>query len=404
MRIYADHNATTPTHPDVVQKMLPFYNEAYGNPSSIHSFGQQARRAVDQARREVASSVGAFEDEMIFVSGGTEANNLAIGGSVAAALRRRVGAERSQVITSAIEHPAVLEAVRELQYKGVDTHVLGVSEQGVVDPREILSTLNERTVLVSIMLANNDVGTIQPVKDIGKVVREHGILMHCDAVQALGKMPIDVDELGVDLLSLSAHKVFGPKGVGALYVRRGTEICPQVGGGGQEMRVRPGTENVPGIVGFGAACALVDRYDRENALRVRSYFEDQVRAKITGVTVNAADAPRLVNTVNLTIDRVQGASAVIGLDLAGIAVSAGPACASGLAQPSHVLSAMGKSIDEALCSLRFSFGPSTTRHDVDQIIDRLAETACSLRGVADVGSEAERFGRQKPGSPRRKGT
>lgn len=380
-RVYLDHAATTPVHPEVAEAMARCLAETFGNPSSIHGFGREARKAVEQAREQVAALIGARSQEIVFTSGGTEADNLAILG--AARARRDRG---SHLITSAVEHHAVLHACDHLaKREGFRVTVLPVDRAGRVDPDDLRRAMTPETVLVSIMLANNEVGTIQPVRELAAVAREGGALFHTDAVQGAGQIPVNVDELGVDLLSLSAHKFYGPKGVGALYVRRGTRLAPLMHGGGQERRLRPGTQNVPGIVGLGRAAELAGREMEErvrHAQRLRDRLQAGLLERIPDVAVNGHPERRLPGILNVSIRGLEGESILLNLDLKGIAASSGSACAAGSTEPSHVLRAMG--LEPALLhgALRFGFGRGNTEEDVDRVLAILPGIVERLRSMA----------------------
>jgi cysteine desulfurase len=380
--VYLDHNATTPLDPEV-RAELDAANDVFGNPSSVHAAGQAARRVVDVARARVARLVGARPEEVVFTGGGTEADNLAVLGA-AAAMR---AAGRPGVLASAIEHQAVLNPCRSLGTAGVPFATLPVDGEGVLHlgSLEAAITSGAPIGLVSVMLANNDTGAIQPVAEVAARARPRGIVVHTDAVQAAGKVPIDLAALGADLLSLSAHKIGGPKGVGALVVRRGTPIDPIAFGGHQERGLRPGTENVPAIAGFGRACALAaDRLaadaDRVRALRDR--LEAAVVAEVSDTLINSAGAPRLPNTSNFAFAGIEGELLAIHMDLLGIAVSTGAACATGDREPSHVLIAMGRTPDEARSTLRVSLGRATTEDEVDRAAEAIAASVAQMRGAA----------------------
>ena len=384
-RVYLDHNATTPVDPEVFEAMVPFLREKWGNPSSIHGLGSQARAPLEAARRVVAQTLNCTARRIVFTSGGSEANNLALWGTM-----RRLGRPGGHLVTSAIEHPAVLTACRALQEQGCDLTVLPVNGRGLVDPQGLRRAIRPDTVLVSVMLANNETGAIQPVAELAAIAREHGIVFHCDAVQALGKIPLDVEELGVDLLSLSAHKAHGPKGVGALYVRKGSEPAPLIYGGGQEHGLRSGTENVAGIVGFGKACELALRRLNHGAMKEVARLRDRLEAGIHGLLPRARclgpPEQRLPNTLNLTLPEIRGESLVLHLDRKGICFSSGSACKSGNPEPSHALLAMGLSTEEAHCAVRFSLGTGTTEEEIDttlECLDRtLRETRTAVRFVS----------------------
>ena len=380
-RIYLDHNATTPIDPAVLAEMEPYFRQGFGNPSSIHWFGQQALRAIDRAREQVAALLGADPSEMVFVSGGTEADNHALQGAV-----RRHGEARCHVITSAIEHQAVLNTCQFLEGFDCELTYLPPDRSGIVAPAELAEALTPDTILISIMLANNEVGTIQPIREISRVARGKGVLVHTDAVQAIGKIPVQVDELAIDLLSLSGHKIYGPKGIGALYIRKGTKISPIIFGGHHERHRRAGTENVAAIVGLGAACELARKRLDEDALgiaKLRDRLEAGLLAKIAQARVNGHQEKRLPNTLNMSFPALEAEALLFNLDLHGIAVSTGSACISGSQQHSHVLTAMGMSASEASASIRFSLGRENTEEEIDQTIETLVTVADQLRALSD---------------------
>jgi cysteine desulfurase len=433
MNVYLDYNATTPVDPAVVEAMLPFLTENFGNAGSVHTPGQRARAAVDAARASVAALIGAQTKEIVFTSGGTEADNLAIFGSVAAT-EKSVGSgkeastaksaadaknassgarsdsgsknassggatgngggfaaekPRRHVITSAIDHHAVLHACEELERRGIDVTYIPVSHaretQGLVDPEEVRRAIRPETVLITIMHANNELGVIQPIEEIGRIAREAGVRFHCDAVQSAGKVPLDVNRLGVDLLSISAHKFCGPKGVGALYVREGTALEPLVRGGHAERDRRPGTENVPGIVAIGKAAELSRKLLAEEMARIgalRDRLESALLERIPRAHVNGDRKHRVPNTLNLTFAGAGGEAMVISLDLQGIACSTGAACSSGSTEPSHVLIAAGLSYDDARSSLRLSLGRPTTAAEIDYAIEKIPAVVERLRALS----------------------
>ena len=379
-RVYLDNNATTPLAPEVFEAMRPYWLEDYGNASSIHWFGQRAKAAMEKAREQVARLLNARASEIAFTSGGTESDNAAIFGIVEAAR-----GERKHVVTTAIEHHAVLNTAQALEKRGVSVTYVRVGASGVVDPQDVASALRPETVLISVMHANNELGTIQPLEEIGRIARERDIYFHTDAVQTVGKVPVDVDKLGVDLLALSAHKLYGPKGVGALYVRRGTILRPLMHGGHHERDRRPGTENVAGIVGLGAAAELALAHLPEEADRVaalRDRLEAGTLERVPRVAVNGERTRRLPTTTNLAFDYIEGEGFVIAMDLRGIACSTGAACSSGSLEPSHVLSAIGLKPEQARASIRFSLGRFNTAEDIDTTLEILPAVVEQLRSVS----------------------
>ena len=376
-RAYFDHNATTPLAPEARAAVVSCLDEAYGNASSIHHFGQAAKQRLESARRQLGALIGAKPTEIVFTGGGTEADNLAILGVVRAA-----PGTLKHVITTAIEHPAVLGPCGQLERESVEITRLPVGLRGFVDPDDVARALRPETVLVSVMHANNEIGTIQPIAEIAARVN---VPLHVDGVQALGKVPVDVATLGVSLYSMSAHKLYAPKGVGALYVRKGTKLAPLSFGGHHERDRRPGTENVPGIAGFGAAAELAARELRQQAEPVaalRDRLERAVLDRIPGTGVNGAVAPRTPNTTNIYFDGIDGEALVIALDLRGFAVSTGSACSSGAITPSHVLVALGLSAERARASIRFSLGRSNTAEQVDGLIEALEASVQHLRRIS----------------------
>jgi len=379
-RIYFDHNATTPLAPEVLAAMMPYLTEEYGNASSIHAFGQNAREAVEQARSSVAALLGARAADIMFTSGGTEASNHAILGAVAAD-----PGKSKHVITSAIEHVAVLDPCRALARSGVDLTILPVNSDGLVNPEDVRRAIRPDTVLITIMLANNETGTIEPIEEIAKIAAEKGITFHTDAVQAAGKIPIDVKKLGVNLLSISAHKFSGPKGVGALYIRKGTHIGPLMYGGHSERDRRPGTEDVAAIAGMGKAAELAlagmsKESERTRVLRDR--LEQGLLSRVPQAWVNGVHAPRVPNTSNMTFPFIEGEAMVIALDLKGIACSTGAACSSGATEPSHVLTALGLAPENARATLRLSLGRQTTEAEIDFALATIPQVIERLRGLS----------------------
>lgn len=379
-RIYLDNNATTPVAPEVFEAMKAHYLEDYGNASSIHWFGQRARAAVETAREHVARLINARPSEIVFTSGGTESDNAAIVGIVEAAR-----SESKHVVTTAIEHHAVLHTAKALEKRGVKVTFVRAGSDGIVDPADIERAIRPETVLITVMHANNELGTIQPLEEIGRFARERDIYFHTDAVQSVGKIPVDVEKLGVDLLSLSAHKLHGPKGIGALYVRKGTILRPLLHGGHSERDRRPGTENVAGIVGLGKAAELAGEHLAEEATRVsalRDQLEDGILRNVPLVTVNGDRERRLPTTSSLSFAHIEGEGFVIAMDLRGVACSTGAACSSGSVEPSHVLSAIGRSADQARSSIRFSLGRYTTAEDISTALEIIPAVAERLRSVS----------------------
>ncbi len=382
-RVYLDHSATTPVDVEVATLMLTYYTEKYGNPSSIHGFGREAKQALEEARLQVSKLIGAKPEEITFTSGGTEADNLAILGI--AESRRSKG---KHLIISAIEHHAVLETAEYLEKMGYELTLLPVTAEGIVEVDSVVKALRPDTILVSVMHANNEVGAIQPIEEIGKLVRAHGAAFHVDAVQTLGKIPVNVEKLKVDLLTISGHKIYGPKGVGALYIRKGIRVSPLMHGGGQEKKRRSGTENTPGIIGFGKACELAGLCMAEEAQRViklRDKLLTGIVKRIEHVKVNGPLGDlRLPNNVNVSIEFVEGESLLLSLDMLGIAASSGSACTSGSLDPSHVLLAMGLSHEIAHGSLRFTFGRQNTDEDVDYVLEHLPKIVERLRTMSPL--------------------
>lgn len=377
-RIYLDNNATTPVLPDVFEAMRPFFSERFGNASSIHHHGQETRAAVENARESVAAILGADDaSEIVFTSGGTEGDNLAIAGLAAPGV---------PVITSTVEHHAVLHACKHLEDIACDVTFLRVDGEGVVDPDDVRRALRPATKLISIMMANNETGVLQPVDEIGRIAAEAGVLFHTDAVQTAGKVPIDVDRIGCHALSISGHKMHAPQGIGALYIRKGTKLQPLFHGGRHERSRRAGTENVPGIVALGKAAELakagLDRGDIRKLAALRDKLERGILAQVEDTEVNGAGASRVPNTTNIRFDGIESESLVIALDLKGLAVSTGSACSSGAIEPSHVLLAMGLSPDQARASVRFSLGKQTTEEDIECALAVVPETVSRLRAIS----------------------
>lgn len=382
-RIYLDHSATTPVDLEVANLMMTYYTEKYGNPSSVHGFGREAKQGLEEARRQVAELIGATPQEITFTSGGTEADNLAIMGT-AEAMRKK----GKHLITSAIEHHAVLETCEYLAKNGFELTVIPVDAEGIVSVEDVRKAVRPDTILISVMHANNEVGAIQPIVEIGNLAKELGITFHVDAVQSLGKIPINVKELNIDLLTISSHKIYGPKGVGALYIRKGVRIVPRAHGGSQEKRRRSGTENTPGIIGFGKACELIGKRMAEDAkhqTKLRDKLMNGIVERIEYVKVNGPTGEkRLSNNVNVSIRFVEGESLLLSLDMLGIAASSGSACTSGSLDPSHVLLAMGLIHEIAHGSLRFSLGRQNTEDEIDYLLEQLPKIVERLRMMSPL--------------------
>jgi cysteine desulfurase len=380
MRVYFDHNATTPVDPSVVDVMTRVLREEFGNASSVHRLGQQAKAVMDEARSAVAALIGAEPSEVVFTSGGTESDNFALRG--AAEALEPTG--RRHLVATSIEHEAVLVTLKALARRGWKTTLVPVGPSGIVEPAAVEEALTDETAIVSVMHANNEIGTIQPIAEVARLAHARGALVHTDAVQTVGKIPVDARALGVDLLSLSAHKFNGPKGAGALWIKRGTRITPILTGGKHERTRRAGTENVPAIAGLGAAARLAQATHAEKAPRIaalRDRLEAEILARIPGTMVNGVIEPRVPNTTNISFERVEAESLLIALDLEGIAVSTGAACSSGTLEPSHVLRAMGLPTHRAQNSIRFSLGAENTDADVDYLLDKLPRAVEKLRSL-----------------------
>ncbi|MGI6065432.1 MAG: cysteine desulfurase NifS [Bacillota bacterium] len=391
--IYLDHSATTPVLPEVLHTMLPFLREHYGNASSIYRIGRESRKAVEEARRQVANLIGSETDEIYFTSGGTEADNMAVFGAVAAS-----GEKGKHIITSRMEHHAILHPCEELEKRGYEVTYLSPDDKGLIRVEDLKNAVRDDTILITIMHVNNEVGTIQPIREIGQIAREKGIIFHTDAVQSVGKIPVDVKELGVDLLSLSAHKIYGPKGVGALFIRRNTSIAPVLFGGGQERKRRPGTENVPGIVGFGKAAEIAQRdlaVDRERITYLRDKLIDGILSSISHTQLNGDRQKRIPHNANFSFRFVEGESLLLMLDMQNIAASSGSACTSGSTDPSHVLLAMGIPFDVAFGSLRFTLGKENTEEDIDYVLKVLPPIVERLRAMSPTAIQGQNWGDDK---------
>ncbi|MDD5223514.1 MAG: cysteine desulfurase NifS [bacterium] len=387
-RVYLDHSATTQVHPEVREAMLPFLGEGFGNPSSLHWFGQEARQVVEDAREKVAGLLGARPEEIVFTSGGTESDNWVLFGSAEAeAQSGPSGGKRNHLITSQIEHHAILHPAEILEKRGYQVTYLGVDRFGMVDPGALEKALTPRTFLVSIMMANNEVGTLQPIAEIAGRLRGKNIVFHTDAVQAVGKIPVDLKKLPVDLLSLSAHKFYGPKGMGVLFIRKGTKVSQFVHGGSQEMNHRAGTENVAGMVGLARALEIATRDLEANSLRLRRLqkrLEEGLKQKIGDITFNVHPEERIPGLVNVSFAYVEGEAILLNLDLQGIAASSGSACTSRSLDPSHVLKAMGVPTELARGSIRFSLGRENTEEEIDLVLEILPGIIQKLRDMSPI--------------------
>ncbi|MEA1944093.1 MAG: cysteine desulfurase NifS [Euryarchaeota archaeon] len=375
-RIYLDHAATTAVDRAVVQAMMPYFTQAFGNASSLHSFGREAKYALDSARQTIADALGAQTNEIIFTSGGTESNNFALKG---------IG--KGHIITSSIEHPSILNTCRYLSDHGYNVTYLPVDADGLVDPGDVESAINSDTKLISVMHANNEIGTIQPIDEIGAIARDNSIPFHTDAVQSFGKTEIDLQKMNIDMLSLSSHKIYGPKGVGALYIRKGVKIDPLMHGGGHERGLRAGTENIPGIVGFAKAASLIiERFgsDTEHLIKLQDMLIDGAMNSIDDVFLNGHPTKRLPNNVNLRFKFVEGESLLMHLDMKGIAVSTGSACSSASLEPSHVLLALGLAPEDIHGSIRFTLGRENTEEEIRYVLDVLPEIIDKLRAISPL--------------------
>lgn len=382
--VYLDNSATTKVDPRVTEAMLPYFSEKYGNPNSLHKFGREARAAIDNARAQVASLINAKPTDIIFTGAGSEADNLAIKGAAWALKEKGKG---SHIITSAIEHHAILDTVRWLGKMGFEYTILPVDDKGFVSPADLEAAIRSDTILATIMFANNEIGTIQPVKELGEVCRRHGVMFHVDGVQAAGHIKVDVEQLPIDMMTMAAHKMYGPKGLGALYVRRGVKLIPTLHGGGQEFGLRSGTENVPGIVGFGVAAEIakerLERGDDKKLAQLRDYFIDGVLSRIpeSHLTGAAGDA-RLPFHTSFTVKYIEGEGMLLLLDAAGIAASSGSACTSGSLEPSYVLLATGLDHTTAHGSVRLTMSHDTTKEDIDYVLEKFPEIVEKLRAMS----------------------
>jgi len=385
--IYLDNAASTAVHPEVVKEMLPYFDVQYGNPSSIHQFGRKAKNAIQKARKQVAALIGAEQDEILFTSGGTESNNTILYGfpTLRDVSHVSFSFDKNHIITSSIEHEAILEPCKKLEEKGVKITYLPVDEHGIIDSNDVTNSIAENTVLVSIMFANNEVGTIQPIKEISEICKKYQIPLHTDAVQAVGKVPINVKELGVDALSISSHKINGPKGIGALFIKKGLKIVPYITGGGQENGLRSGTENVASIVGFGKACEIAKERFNENISHfqtLHSSMLSRIVKEIPHVKLNGHPEKRIFNNIHFTFLGVNGEDLIIKLDEHGIAASTGSACSVHTQKASHVLQAMGFNHEQITGSLRLSFGYTNTLDEINQTVEVLKKVVSELRSVS----------------------
>ena len=380
-RIYLDHGATTPLDPRVLEAMIPFLKEDFGNPSSLHFFGREVKKQLEEAREKVAGILGAEPEEIIFTSGGTEADNLALGG-VVRALREK----GKHIITTAVEHHAVLDTCTALKKEGFDITILPVDCYGMVEPQHVKEAIREDTLLVSVIYGNNEVGTVQPLEEIGQITREKGVLLHTDAVQTVGNLPLEVEKLQVDLLALSAHKFYGPKGAGILYCRQGIEIDRMLHGGGQERGRRAGTENVPGIIGMARAMEIAVEEKEENTRRMEKLRDKLIEGLLSmeDVYLNGHPTRRLAGNVNASFEYIEGEALLLSLDYKGIAASSGSACSSGSMEPSHVLLAMGIPEQTAHGSVRFTLGRHTTEEEIDYVLEVVPEAVQKLRDMSSI--------------------
>ena len=381
-QIYLDYAATTPTHPEVAKAMAPYFTDAFGNPSTLYSYGQEAKGAIEEARVKVAGLIGAQDEEIVFTSGGTEADNFALKG-VAYANEKR----GNHIITTPIEHHAVIETCKFLERRGFRVTYLPVDGYGLVDPDDARRAITDKTILISVMHANNEIGIIEPIAEIGRIAKEAGIYFHTDAVQTAGHIPVDVNKLGVDLLSMSSHKIYGPKGTGALYIRKGTKLLALMHGGEQERRRRAGTENIPAIVGLGKAVELARQEMSGEVVRL-TYLRDQLikglLKRIDHIHLNGHSQTRLPNNVNVSVDFVEGESMVLNLDLEGICASTGSACSSSSLEPSHALLATGLSPEQAHGSLRLTLGKWTTEEEISRVLEVLPQIVAKLRAMSPL--------------------
>ncbi len=384
-KVYLDYSATTPVKEEVLNAMIPYFTEKFGNPSSLYDIGSESKAAITKAREQVASLIGALPEEVIFTGSGTEADNWAIFGTVDA-----LKSKGNHIITTKIEHHAVLHTCRHLEKNGYEITYLGVNKDGLVDPKDLEAAITEKTILVSIMQVNNEIGTIQPIKELANIAKSKGVRFHTDSVQALANVPIDVKDLGVDLMSLSAHKIYGPKGIGALYIKRGTRLGQFIHGGAQELKKRAGTENLPGIVGFGAAAELSERNLEEHishSMALRDRFINKVKERLGRVYVNGSMEYRHPGNANITFEYIEGEAILLLLNMKGIYVSTGSACSSASLTPSHVLDALGVPVEMIHGSIRFTVGDFTTEEDIDYTVEEVVNIVNKLREMSPISEE-----------------
>ena len=385
-QVYLDYSATTPVKQEVLESMVPYFTDFYGNPSSLYTAGQQSKDAIMTAREQVAALIGAEPSEVFFTSSGTEADNWAV---IGGAMWKK--AKGRHIITTVVEHHAILHSGEFLQKEGYDVTYLPVDEQGLVSTDDLKNAIREDTTLVSIMFANNEIGTIQPIAELAAICKEKSIVFHTDAVQALGNVAIDVKALGVDLMSMSGHKIYGPKGIGALYIRKGISLPGYMHGGGQEAKKRAGTENLTGIVGFGKAAELAEKNLETHITKLselRDYFLERVTAEIPDLRINGSLEKRLPGNINITFKYIEGEAILLMLDMKGVAVSTGSACSSASLSPSHVLEAIGVPVEEIHGSVRFTIGDFTTKEDLDYTVDALKEVVSKLRSISSISKES----------------
>lgn len=384
-KVYLDYSATTPVKEEVLQEMLPYFTEKFGNPSSIYSLGEESKLAIDKARERVAKLINAEPKEVIFTAGGSESDNWALEGVVDALKEKG-----NHIITTYVEHHAILHTAEFLEKHGIDVTYVNIGSDGRIDPAEIEAAITDKTVLISVMFVNNEIGSIQPIKEIAEIAKKHGVTFHTDAVQALGNVAIDVKELGVDLMSMSSHKIYGPKGVGAMYIKKGTKLSNFVHGGAQEMKKRAGTENLPGIVGFGKAAEMaMEGLDAhiEHCSTLRNYFVDKVLSTIPETRVNGSMDYRHPGNANISFNFIEGESILMLLDMNGISVSTGSACSSKSLKPSHVLTALGLPLENMHGTIRFTIGDFTTKDDIDYVVEKLTEIVTKLRELSPISKE-----------------